>query len=435
MLSPSVTLLILNWNGRALLESCLSALTNLDYPNYAILLVDNASSDDSVAFTRQQFPQVDIICNAENLGFSRGVNVGLQKAEGDIVVLLNNDVVVPTDWLSHLVAPFAQDETVGVVGCKLLFPDGAIQHAGARLNYPLAYSEHFHYREPDIGQADTARDVDYVTGASMAIGRSVLDAIGLLDETFSPFYYEEVDYCYRARAAGFRVVYTPEATAVHYEGSSVSKVSGLHGYTFHKNRLLFVLKHYSAEQFNRDFLPAELLRLQSADGRGQRELVRRVYLERLLATPSDKTAVRQALLQLRQASLLPSSHGYIDAADWPGQELQTKMGFREPQFRSEKALVGPLIVAFRQAWNNVSTRWYVWDLILQQAEYNSLTAVLLDEQNRTNMGQGQEITLLAEEMGQLKQELAGLNRRIARLEAHFGLTLESDDASAIGDAE
>jgi len=437
--APSVEIIVLNWNGRDLLPDCLSALTNLDYPHYKILLVDNASSDNSISLVRQQFPQVKVIANKENLGFSRGINVGWEQAKADIIVLLNNDVVVRPDWLKELIASFQSDPTIGVVGCKLLFGDGqTIQHAGAYLTYPLAFSHHDQYQEKDAGQANELRDVDYVTGAVLAVSRAVQDKIGLLDEAFNPFYYEEVDYCYRARAAGFRVVYAPQAVAIHHENSSMKQFNELRAAAFHKNRLLFTLKHYTAAQFCDDFLPAELARLQEVTIAPERLALRRACWENLtdlpaiLAAKGEETwfpAVRAALLQLRAACLEWQQTNYMDITNWPGQALLAAMDFQEPQFRSDKPLIGPLIVALRRQWNDMASRWYVWDLIQQQMRYNQLVGTLLDGQHSLIRGNSHEMTILIQQLQEMREETAvinqnlqQLNQRLAQLETHLGLT-------------
>jgi O-antigen biosynthesis protein len=441
--APSVEIIVLNWNGQSLLPDCLSALTKLDYPQYTIWLVDNASSDDSVSLVRQQFPQVRIIVNKENLGFGRGINVGLRQTTADIAVLLNNDVVVRPDWLRELAASFQQDPGLGIAGCKLLFGDEqTIQHAGGRLTYPLAFSQHDYYQEKDIGQADEMRQVDYVTGAALAISRAVRQKIGLLDEAFQPFYYEEVDYCYRARAAGFRVLYVPRATAVHHENSSMKQFNQLRATAFHKNRLLFALKHYTPAQFCNDFLPAELARLQAVTLAPERLAVRRACWHNLtnLATvlagkgeTAQLPAVRAALLKLRAACLAWQEVNYMDITNWPGQALIEAMDFQEPQFHSDKPIIGPLIVALRRQWNDMASRWYVWDLIQQQLAYNQLAGTLLDGQHSLIQGNSDEITSLIQQLQEMQQEMVAANeslqrldQRLARLEAHLGLVPEDE---------
>jgi len=430
---PFVTLLVLNWNGRSLLPLCLPPLIALDYPRYEIVLADNGSTDDSLAYVREHFPQVQVMAHGENLGFSRGMNAAMRQIGSEIIVLLNNDVAVRPDWLTELVRPFS-DPTVGITGSKLLYPDGqTIQHAGAELSYPLAHSHHFHFQEVDTGQADSLREVPYVTGAALAVHRRVLDEIGLFDEQFSPFYYEEVDWCYRVREAGYRVLLVGTAVAIHHESASLKRVSGLHGYTANRNRLRFVLKHYTTGQFLEDFVPAEVADVQSKPASAN-DLVRlrRAYLETLLALPetlqqrgelTQMAAFQAVLNQLLAVSLMcevvqrPSPSG-----GYPQKQLNEQRTITEPTFQSDAPLVGPLIAAFRQQWNDVSTKWYVRLIMEQQQAFNALVARLLAEQARLledretqARANAQDVTLLANQLLEMQQQISELTQTVALL--------------------
>ena len=253
----AVDVIVLSWNGMGFLERCLSSLLRQTYPHYHILVVDNASTDGSVAMVRQRFSRVEVIENDRNLGFAGGMNVGLRHAQGGIIVLLNQDTEVREDWLEWLVEAMESDERIGIVGCKLLYPDGkTLQYAGGILAYPLAIGAHRGRGELDRGQYNTKSEVDFVTGAALGLHRALLEEIGLLDEGFF-FYYEDADLCFRAKEAGYRVIYMPKAVAIHHEGISVRHLGVDHYSLLHKSRLTFVLKHYSAAQIIEDFLPAE----------------------------------------------------------------------------------------------------------------------------------------------------------------------------------
>ncbi|MDI6856339.1 MAG: glycosyltransferase family 2 protein, partial [Candidatus Thermoplasmatota archaeon] len=131
----------------------------------------------------------------------------------------------------------------GIVGCKLLYPNGRIQHAGARIS--IKELSHYGVGEVDRGQYNELKEVDYVTGAALMIKREVIDKIGSLDEEFSPAYFEEVDWCARARKAGYRVVYDPNATLLHYEGISKKKCKEEYLYFIsRKNFVRFMLLHF-----------------------------------------------------------------------------------------------------------------------------------------------------------------------------------------------
>jgi GT2 family glycosyltransferase len=173
----SVVVLVVGWNGRDWLPVCLRALQAQQFAGrWAVLVVDNGSTDSSPDLVRTEFPSVALITNPTNLGFAGGNNVGIRALlDGtvpgidfvpDIVVLLNQDTEVAPDWLINLAAPFDRDPQVGIVGCKLVFPDGTLQHAGGTIVWPLATGTHRGTGEVDTGQYDHASAPDYVAARS-----------------------------------------------------------------------------------------------------------------------------------------------------------------------------------------------------------------------------------------------------------------------------
>ncbi|UCG25321.1 MAG: glycosyltransferase family 2 protein [Chloroflexota bacterium] len=392
--SPSVTILILNWNGRQLLPRCLAALQALEYPDYRVVVADNGSSDDSLDFVRETYPEALVVDLGQNLGFARGNNAAFSRLAdaSDILVLLNNDVYVRPGWLKSLVEPFA-DPQVGITGAKLLFPDEThIQHAGAELEYPLALSRHYAYQQVDGGPADECHAVPYVTGASMAIRWSLAEGLGLFDERFTPNYYEEADLCTRASAAGYKVLYVPTAVAIHHESFSAVKESPQTVYAFHLNRLRFVFKHYTDQQLANDFIPAELTRLlttpQSAGGL---ESIRRAYLElmlELITAGDDSERYRVMLAALGQwweASLR------VDPEHVPGLIYG-------------KPALDPLFRKLQVGWRAFSTKVLFWPVVKRQRATNALlwrTAQLL-AQNASSAEGDEEI---ANQIAAIRKEL------------------------------
>ena len=277
----TASVIVINWNGAPFLSQCLEALLREATPDDEIILVDNASTDDSVEQVRSRFPDVTLICNERNLGYAGGANAGLRAARGDVLVLLNPDVQVQRGWLAAL-RKALEDQAVGVAGCKLYYPDGkTIQHAGGIIRFPQAVADHYGYRQQDDGQWDRQRDVDYVTGASLALRRDVWETVGPLDEGFYPAYYEEVDYCFRARQAGYHVVYVPDATAIHHEYASLGGGSELYLRFFHRSRVRFVLKHKGPAFFLTDLVQAEREWLKSLPPRVRGPLAT-AYLDQML---------------------------------------------------------------------------------------------------------------------------------------------------------
>lgn len=241
-------IVIVNWNGKALLDKCLRSLfQNIPNGTIKVVVVDNASTDSSVDMVQKRYPQVELIENTINEGFSkasnRGIRYALQKG-AKYVMLLNNDIeITENKWLAKFTGIIESDPKIGVVGCKLLFPDGTIQHAGGlvQLSGPYNRGEN----QKDLGQYDRIEPVDYVTGAALIIKSEVIQKIGLLDEGFSPLYYEDTDWCVRAKLYGYNVVYTPKPKLIHDCGASSNKLGGERKNFYAKRSFIrFVLLNY-----------------------------------------------------------------------------------------------------------------------------------------------------------------------------------------------
>ena len=254
---PAMTVIVVNWNARAYLPACLDSLLGQAYPDYEVALVDNASTDGSVAMVRRRYPQVRVLEQEENKGFAAGNNAAIREARGEIIVLANPDIVAEPDMLAQLAAVMEKDATVGIAGCKVFYPDGRLQHAGGVLPMPQAIASYRGYLEADQGQYDGVADVDYVIGAALAIRRGVAEEVGLLDEGFF-MYYEEADWCARARRQGFRVVYVPQAQLTHVESATTPKEDSQYLRRFHRSRWRYLLKHAPLDTLLSETMPAEM---------------------------------------------------------------------------------------------------------------------------------------------------------------------------------
>ncbi len=335
---PSLSIVVLNWNGRSLLPHCLTSLTNLSYPNYNITVVDNASTDDSVPFIRQQFPNIQLITSPHNLGFAKGNNLALRQLQSEFVALVNPDVTLTPNWLEQILIPFQANHQIGVAGCKLYYPGGnIIQHGGGQIIPPRATSNHFGVGEVDQGQCDTLREVTYVIGAAMFIRRSVLAQIGLLDEGFF-LYYEDVDFCLRAQQAGYRVVYVPTAVGTHLESATTQKNSPAYFQQFHTSRWRFLLKHYPLEQLIHETAPAEKTWLTLISP-SEQEATQKAYQTTNSHLPAilqaraahhpnvaEHEPIQQLILDLIQTSLAltPNHASLFQASTWGQQWQQAK---------------------------------------------------------------------------------------------------------------
>ena len=255
------SVIVLAWNGVEYLEHCLDAVLSQDYADFEVIVVDNGSTDGSADLVAEHYPQVLLICNERNLGFAAGNNVGLRAATGDVLVLLNQDTVVQPGWLAALVSAF-EDPTVGVAGCKILDLDGeTIQHAGGYLLSPIAEGKHYGFGERDEGQYNQPREVEYLTGAALAVRRAVFEQVGDLDTQFFPGYYEDADLCVRVHQAGFKVLYWPAAVVHHYGSASFRQ--GLYNqlYLIFWNQIRFIFKHFSPDEILDSFIPAMIDRI------------------------------------------------------------------------------------------------------------------------------------------------------------------------------
>jgi len=423
---PTLSVVILNWNGRAWLEACLSALAAQQPPPDRVVLVDNDSSDGSVAFVREQFPWVVVRESGGNLGFAAGNNIALRDDTAEVVVLLNPDVVLIPGALAALADALAADPCVGIAGARLWYPDGeTLQHAGGFITHPQALPGHYGIGTVDAGDYDTPRDVEYVIGAATALRRSMLDEIGLLDEGYF-LYFEDADLCARARRAGYRVVYWPAATGIHVESATAAKGSFAYLHRFHSGRWRYLLKHFPAAEIIRETFPAEMVWL---DGLApiERRAVSLAWLSTQRQLPqilsaraqqgegvlsaAETASIGEGLAALRQKALAASFDGTGLA------RLSAAAELRERPFVSSMPLVGPLIATFRTAWNNVASRWYLGHLMTQQNAFNRLA---VDEMERLERELREQMALLEEQVVaavELREEIDRLQARLAELRA------------------
>ena len=242
---PKVGIVILNWNGLEDTSACLASLAAVDYPEVEVVVVDNGSTDGSPDHIRERFPEVMVLETGRNLGYAGGNNVGVRYAldrSADYVLLLNNDTEVAPDSLRRLVEAVEADPRAGVAGPTIYYHDRPelIWSAGGAIDWRRGSTRMVGLDEPDRGQFGvTPREVDFVTGCAMLIRREVLERVGLLDERFF-LYYEEVEWCVRARRAGYRILHVPAARIWHKIPSDGRESSPSVHYYMARNRLLFL---------------------------------------------------------------------------------------------------------------------------------------------------------------------------------------------------
>jgi GT2 family glycosyltransferase len=247
-----LSVIIVSWNTRALLVDCLNSLSGELNGQLEVVVVDNASDDDTVAVLKDQFPWVKLIENQVNVGFAGANNQGIKASIGEYVLLLNPDTVVLSGALETLLKFMDENPGVGAVGSRVLNPDGTLQTSCypaptlARELWRLFHLDalwSFGVYHMDDWPSDVNRQIDVLLGACILLRREVLEQIGLLDEKYF-MYSEEVDLCFRVRRAGWPIFWVPEAKIIHYGGQSTSQVAGEMFLRLYEGKLIYFKKHY-----------------------------------------------------------------------------------------------------------------------------------------------------------------------------------------------
>ncbi len=258
-MTPHLSVIVVNYNAGELLSRCLAALYNetSELP-FEVWLVDNNSTDNSLAAVRERFADIHLIENCENVGFARACNEAIRQTSTDYVLLLNPDTLVRDRALKKMVGFMEANPSVGICGCRVLNRDGTLQRA-CRRSIPTPATAFYHlsglgrlfphsrtlarynltYIDPD-----QSHEVDAVSGSVLMIRRSVIEKIGLLDEQFF-MYGEELDWCLRTKNAGWKVMYFADAEIVHYKGECSRKNSRKAAYEFYRSMYLFHKKHFA----------------------------------------------------------------------------------------------------------------------------------------------------------------------------------------------
>ncbi|MHB8648382.1 MAG: glycosyltransferase family 2 protein [Thermomicrobiales bacterium] len=248
------SVVIVGWQVRDLLRGCLASIAaQEDRDALEVWVVDNGSADGTAAMVAAEFPWVRLVALDDNPGFAAGSNIALRQATGDVSILLNPDTELHDDALTALAAYLRAHPQVGVVGPRLLNPDGSVQSAGFappslfQVWYDLVpwprrfYDSRLNGRYPDA-PTDEPYDVGFPLGACLAVRRDLFDQVGLLDEAYG-MYMEELDFCARVRAAGFAVHLLPTVAVTHHGGRSTSQVPEAMYLALHRARRRFYARY------------------------------------------------------------------------------------------------------------------------------------------------------------------------------------------------
>jgi len=244
---PTVSIIVVNWNGRAYLRQCLSSLAAQTYPSKEIVVVDNGSTDGSVAWLAAHFPQVHVIQNEQNRGFGAACNQGARAGSAPYLALLNNDAWAEPNWLAELVQAAEENERIGMVASKMLFEDRPqiVNSTGICVDR-CGISWDRQGGQPD-GAPEAPQEVLGPCGGAALYRRAMFDELGGFDETFFA-YLEDVDLALRGRWRGWQAVYAPTARVHHAHSGTSKEGSAFKTYYLSRNKVFWIVKNYPLPQ-------------------------------------------------------------------------------------------------------------------------------------------------------------------------------------------
>lgn len=250
---PKVSIILLNWNGKKDTAECLESLEKLDYPNYDVIVIDNGSQDDSVVFLKQKFPWINLIAKKRNVGFAEGNNIGAKFAiehGAEFLFILNNDTVVDKNVLKEMMLTAQKDDHIAIVTPKVYNYHKKNQLESAGYVQSILKSKIYQtgYQEEDVGQYESEKEVNFVSGCAMIVKKNVVAEFGIFDPSFF-IYCEDQDFCYSVLQKGYKLVYSPKAKIWHKVSISMGGYKNpISIYLFTRNRIKLVLKRATAVQ-------------------------------------------------------------------------------------------------------------------------------------------------------------------------------------------
>jgi GT2 family glycosyltransferase len=235
---PKVSIIIINYNGKHHLESCLESLLKINYNNTEIIIVDNNSTDDSVNFVSKNFPDVILIRLNENKGFAEPNNIASKVATGDLLLFLNNDTIVTPSFISEMIKPIQQDSDIGICQSLLLKPDESIDSSGDFIDtLGVVYNSKT--------QISEIREISSARGASMMIKKNLFEQLEGFDKKFY-FSFEDVDLSWRCWIAGYKVLIIPKSIVYHLGGQTYQKVKNSMAFHGFKNQLSMKITNFES---------------------------------------------------------------------------------------------------------------------------------------------------------------------------------------------
>ncbi len=261
-----IAVIILNWNGKKYLQQFLPSLIQYSKDEAEIIVADNASTDDSVAFLKSAYPAIRIIQNLDNAGFAGGYNIALRQVDADYYILLNSDIEVTENWIAPVIKLMEQDKRIAACQPKIrsYLEPKKFEYAGAaggfidKYGYPFCRGRIFQSIEEDHGQYDDVSEIFWATGACMFVKASLFHEFGGFDEDFFA-HMEEIDFCWRLKNNGFKIMYCPYSTVFHIGGGTLPKASWRKTYLNFRNNFFLLYKNLPDDRLIKVFAVRYLL--------------------------------------------------------------------------------------------------------------------------------------------------------------------------------
>ena len=254
-------IVILNWNGKKFLEKFLPYVIQYSMKDAEIIIADNASSDDSLTFMQLNYPEIRIVRNSENGGFSKGYNDALAQIDAEYYVLLNSDIEVTENWIKPIIKLMDSDKNIAVCQPKLrsYTERNKFEYAGAaggfidKYGYPFCRGRLFQYLETDNGQYDDVCEVFWATGAAMFVRADLYNKFGGLDNDFFA-HMEEIDFCWRLKNEGYKIMYCPDSVVYHVGGGTLPKNNSRKTYLNFRNNFFLLFKNLPNDRLLKVFI-------------------------------------------------------------------------------------------------------------------------------------------------------------------------------------
>ncbi len=245
-----IAIVILNWNGKLLLEKFLPYLIKYNSPDAEIIIADNASKDDSISFVQTNYPDIRIIKNNENGGFSKGYNDALSQVDAEYYVLLNSDIEVTSNWINPVISLMDSDKNIAACQPKIMsfYNQEEFEYAGAaggyidKFGYPFCRGRIFQEMEKDEKQYNDIVEIFWATGACMFVRAELYHKLGGLDNDFFA-HMEEIDFCWRLKNQGYKIMYCPDSVIFHVGGGTLPKNNSRKTYLNFRNNFFLLFKN------------------------------------------------------------------------------------------------------------------------------------------------------------------------------------------------